>query len=210
MSSVALLARVCGARFLADRANCMARFLLLTPELRVKNDPIPGCDASDFLFAAQLAMALNFAEIGPGRGIVIFLIFLLPRVLTALVPSLLLGEKYFFGGPFLSTSCQFPTSIRLRKTWQNRAPAVNLLENSGPNSPGCKKESSIFRCWGTVPGFVSTKLDCPFGSEPVASESSPAVLRGAAADAEGCWGIGGRRWADLLPSSPIPIVRDRG
>ncbi len=137
MSSECFPAMVCGARFSFHRANCLAGLLLLTPKLRVNNDPIPGRAASVFTTARRNRLSRrDYQEPSHWRGIAIFSIFLLPGVLTACLPSILLWEKPNFRGPFFSTSCEFPTSIRPRKSGQKRAGAVNLLENSGQYCAG--------------------------------------------------------------------------
>ncbi len=164
---------VCGATFLSHRAKCLAGLFVLTPTTRCQQFarrrsvlPVPPRARCNCLSRSALQ---NFSG---RRGIDIFPIFLAPARSTAVLPSIALGGKRYFRGPFFSTSCEFRNSIPPRKSGQKRGGVWYLLGNSRQNAPGCKEKSSIYR----VPSG-------PF-------DGSPAVLARRRGDAEE---KGGRR-----------------
>ncbi len=167
ISSCCLFAMVCGATFLSHRAKCLAGLFVLTPTTRCQQFarrrsvlPVPPRARCNCLSRSALQ---NFSG---RRGIDIFPIFLAPARSTAVLPSIALGGKRYFRGPFFSTSCEFPNYVPPRKSGQKRGGVWYLLGNSGQNCAGCKKKSSICR------------------PPSRAFEGSPAVLARGRGDAE--------------------------
>ena len=99
------------------------------------------CFAGPSACSLQLLIAFRFAEFFRPPRNRHFSDFSRPCASTAVLPSIALGGKRYFRGPFFSTSCEFPNYVPPRKSGQKRGGVWYLLGNSGQNCHGCEKKA---------------------------------------------------------------------